>query len=118
LEALTMGLVYLMSLLGGLACMALLDRRYRLFFWNRPAAAAAVLLIGVGFFLMWDVAGIRLDIFHRGETPIMTGVLVAPELPLEEVFFLAFLCYVTMILFTLVLTWRSSRQVPAPGQQS
>jgi len=34
------------------------------------------------------------------EAPISTGILVAPELPLEELFFLAFLCYLTMILIT------------------
>ena len=30
----------------------------------------------------------------------MTGILLAPELPLEEPLFLAFLCYLTMVLIT------------------
>ena len=91
-----MGLVYLAALLVSLGCMTLLDWRFRLFFWRDAKRAAIVLAIGVVFFLAWDLAGIGLDIFYRGETDIMTGVLLAPELPLEEAFFLALLCYLTM----------------------
>lgn len=91
-----MGFAYLAALLVSLGCMALLDRRFTLFFWRDVRRASVVLVLGVFFFLAWDLAGIGLDIFYRGETVIMTGVLLAPELPLEEVFFLALLCYVTM----------------------
>jgi lycopene cyclase domain-containing protein len=91
-----MGLIYLGALLVSLACMVLIDRRWKLFFWRDPRSAAIVLVVGVLFFLAWDVAGISQGVFFRGETEIMTGVLLAPELPLEEVFFLTLLCYVTM----------------------
>jgi hypothetical protein len=33
----------------------------------------------------------------------MTGVLLGPELPLEEVFFLILLCYMTMNVFNAVM---------------
>lgn len=95
-----MSFAYLLALLAALACMALLDHRFRLFFWRAPGRAATVLVLGVLFFLAWDVCGIRLGIFSRGETSYLTGVLVAPQLPLEEVFFLTFLCYLTMLLVT------------------
>jgi lycopene cyclase domain-containing protein len=91
-----MGLLYLAALVVSLSCMALLDWRFRLFFWRDAKRAAIVLVLGVVFFLAWDVAGIGLDIFYRGETEIMTGILLAPELPLEEAFFLTLLCYLTM----------------------
>lgn len=42
----------------------------------------------------------------------MTGIMLAPELPLEEAFFLFFLSYLTMVLFTglvQLLTWRAGR---------
>jgi lycopene cyclase domain-containing protein len=91
-----MGLLYLAALLATLFCMVLIDRRWKLFFWRDPRNAAIVLVVGVLFFLAWDVAGISQGVFFRGETEIMTGVLIAPELPLEEVFFLALLCYLTM----------------------
>ncbi|RIJ55093.1 lycopene cyclase domain-containing protein [Clavibacter phaseoli] len=91
-----MGLVYLVLLLVAIGCMMLIDRRWRLFFWRDRTAAALTTLIGVAFFLAWDVAGISQGIFFRGETSFMTGILVGPELPLEEVFFLTLLCYLTM----------------------
>jgi lycopene cyclase domain-containing protein len=87
---------YLIILLVTIGCMMLLDWRHRLFFWVAPLRAAVVLTAGVLFFLVWDLFGIGLDIFYRGETSFMTGLQIAPELPLEEVFFLIFLCYLTM----------------------
>lgn len=91
-----MGIIYLSALLLSLGCMMLLDWRYRLFFWRDAPRAGIVLVVGVLFFLIWDLFGIGLDIFYRGETEIMTGILLAPELPLEEVFFLTLLCYLSM----------------------
>ena len=91
-----MGLLYLTALLLTIGCMMLIDRRWRLFFWRDPMAAALTTAIGVAFFLLWDIAGISQGIYFRGETSFMTGILVGPELPLEEVFFLTLLCYLTM----------------------
>lgn len=90
------GFLYLACLLMALGAMILLDRRFRLFFWASPRTAALVMAIGLVFFLAWDLAGIGLDIFHRGGTDFMLGIVLAPELPVEEVFFLIFLCYLTM----------------------
>ncbi|GGF35655.1 lycopene cyclase domain-containing protein [Subtercola lobariae] len=97
-----MGVLYLLGLLVALTGMVLLDRRFHLFFWRDARRAAIVLAVGVLFFLGWDAAGINLGIFFRGETSFMTGIVVARELPLEELFFLALLCYLTMNLFTAV----------------
>ncbi|SDY74333.1 lycopene cyclase domain-containing protein [Herbiconiux ginsengi] len=94
-----MGILYLAALLVSLGGMVVLDRRFRLFFFDRPVRAAVVLLVGVAFFVVWDLLGIGLGIFFRGETDFMTGILLAPELPLEEVFFLTLLCYLTMNVF-------------------
>ena len=91
-----MSLLYLLTLLFSLGGMVVLDWRFRLFFWRSAGRAALVLGIGVVFFLAWDLLGISLGIFYRGETTVMTGVQLAPELPLEEFFFLTFLCYLTM----------------------
>ena len=87
------GLVYLGALLLALAGLAVLDRRYRLAFWSDARRAAVCVGVGVALFLAWDLAGLALGIFARGESPHMTGVLLAPELPLEELFFLALLSY-------------------------
>ncbi|MCU1447164.1 lycopene cyclase domain-containing protein [Cryobacterium sp.] len=91
-----MSVAYLLALLVSLTGMIVLDRRFRLFFWRAPRVAAIVLVAGVLFFLAWDLIGIGSGIFYRGETSFMTGLQVAPELPVEEVFFLTFLCYLFM----------------------
>ncbi|QJU55410.1 lycopene cyclase domain-containing protein [Herbiconiux sp. KACC 21604] len=94
-----MGILYLAALLVSITGMVVLDRRFRLFFFDRPGRAAVVLVAGVVFFVLWDLAGIGLGIFFRGETSFMTGLQVAPELPVEELFFLTLLCYLTMNVF-------------------
>ncbi len=94
------GFAYLGALLVSLGGLALLDRRFRLAFWYDARRAAWTVGLGVVGFLLWDLAGLGLGIFARGDSPHMTGVLLAPELPLEEAFFLALLSYVGL------LAWR------------
>lgn len=91
-----MTLLYLAALLVALFGMVMLDRRFTLFFWRDARRAAIVLPVGILFFLIWDFVGVGLGVFFRGETAFMTGLQIAPEIPLEEVFFLALLCYLTM----------------------
>jgi lycopene cyclase domain-containing protein len=57
--------------------------------------------VAVVFFLAWDVVGIATGVFFRGSGPWMTGVLLGPELPLEELFFLMLLSYSTLIAYLL-----------------
>lgn len=94
-----MGAIYLAALLVSLGCMLLLDWRFRLFFWRDAVAATVVTAVGLAFFLVWDVAGIAAGIFFRGEAVIATGIVLAPELPLEEPIFLVFLVVCTMVLY-------------------
>jgi lycopene cyclase domain-containing protein len=88
--------LYLGGLLVGIAGMIVLDLRYGLFFRRAPLRAAVVLVVGVAFFLAWDLAGIGLGVFFPGRSAIVTGVLLAPGLPLEEPLFLVLLCYSAM----------------------
>ena len=89
---------YLAGLLVVIGCMALIDARWRLVFWRAPIAATVTVGVGLAFFLLWDAAGIALGVFFRGDSGIVTGVQLAPELPLEEPVFLFFLCYLTLVL--------------------
>jgi len=93
------GILYLAALLVSLTGMVVLDRRFLLFFWRDARRAGIVLAVGVLFLLAWDFAGVGGGIFFRGETSFMTGLQIAPEIPLEEVFFLTLLCYLTMNLY-------------------
>lgn len=113
-----MSVLYLIGLLGALAGMVVLDLRYRLFFGRAPLRAAFVLVLGIAFFVAWDAAGIGLGIFFRGTSSLLVGVQLAPELPLEELFFLTLLCYLTMNLYGAlsgVVSGRRNRAVePGP----
>lgn len=91
-----MNALYLVGLLISLSGMVVLDLRFRLFFARSWWRAAIVMAVGIGYFLVWDVAGIDAGIFFRGNPELLTGVLLGPELPLEELFFLALLCYTVM----------------------
>lgn len=94
------GLVYLAVLLALIGCMLLIDRRFALFFWHDARSAAIVTAVGTLFLLAWDFAGIATGIFLRGPGEIATGIELAPEMPLEEPFFLVFLVLCTMVLYT------------------
>ena len=102
--------LYLIGLLVALAGMVVLDVRFRLFFGRGPVRAAIVLVLGVAFFLAWDAAGIGLGIFFRGTSTLLVGMQLAPELPLEELFFLTLLCYLTMNAYGAAARWSSSRR--------
>ncbi|HEV7741675.1 MAG TPA: lycopene cyclase domain-containing protein [Pseudolysinimonas sp.] len=97
-----MSALYLIGLLVALTGMVVLDLRFRLFFRVSPVRAAIVMAAGMAFFLVWDLAGIGLGVFFRGNPALLVGVQLAPELPLEEFFFVALLCYTTMNLFALL----------------
>ena len=89
---------YLTALVVSLLGLGLIDRRHGLaLFDGKVLRTLVTLAVGVVFFLAWDVAGITQGVFFRGVGPYQTGVLIGPELPLEEVFFLTLLCYVTLL---------------------
>ncbi|WP_404436816.1 lycopene cyclase domain-containing protein [Microbacterium aerolatum] len=104
-----MSAVYAVSLVVSTACLVLLDVRFGLVFRRRPLIATATLAIGVVFFVAWDAVGIGLGVFRHLDSSWATGILLAPEFPLEELLFLLFLCYLTLILLS---GWRRWREEP------
>lgn len=91
------GFTYLGALVLSIAAMALIDVRWRLAFRRAPVPSALAVGAGALVLLAWDLAGIGFGVFFRGESPWATGVLLAPELPLEEPVFLVFLCYLSLV---------------------
>jgi len=92
-----MGLAYLGGLLLSIGAMALIDARWRLAFWNSPGASAAAVGAGTALLLLWDLVGIGFGVFFQGDSPWATGLVLAPELPVEEPVFLVFLCYLSLV---------------------
>lgn len=114
------GLVYLLCLLTALACMVLLDRRFGLALWRAPRRAATVLVAGIVLFLAWDLAAIGSGHYRMGDSPLMSGLELGPELPLEELVFLTFLCHLTLVLWGLVdlLLGRRGRRAPVRQEEA
>jgi len=101
---------YLGALLGSMAGTAIIDRRLRLALWHDPrrtivAVAASTLLL-----LVWDLVAISIDLFRIGESAGMTGIELAPHMPLEEPVFLVFLSYVSIVLWRLGMRLVASRR--------
>ena len=94
-----MSFAYLGALMVSIAGLGFLDWRYRVAVFAQPRRALATIGIGVAVFLAWDIAGVGLGIFFRGDAGYMTGVQLAPEVPLEELFFLILLNYQTLLLW-------------------
>ncbi len=93
------GGAYLIALLVSLAGLGFLDWRYSVALFADARRTLATVGIGVAVFLVWDLAGVGLGIFFRGESRYLTGLQVAPEVPLEELFFLTLLVYQTLLLW-------------------
>jgi lycopene cyclase domain-containing protein len=114
-----MAVIYLLSLMVSLACMVLLDRRFRLVLWRAPRAGAMVLAVGLGFFLAWDLVAIASRHYAAGTSGAMTGIMLAPELPVEEILFILFLSYLTLVLRgLLVLALGGRDRTERPGRRA
>ena len=92
---------YAVILLVSIAGLILCDMRWKLVAWrNTPAKKATLATIAtlVGFFLVWDIAGILLGIFYTNPRYTLGINLGTPNLPIEEVFFLMLLVYSVLII--------------------
>ena len=87
---------YLTVLLVTIGCMVLCDWRWRLAFFLDARRATVLSIVVVAAFLLWDAFGIMTGSFFRGGSEYMTGVILAPEMPVEEPIFLFFLTYLTI----------------------
>ena len=90
---------YLTALLLSLGCLLAVDRRWHLVFWADARRAAAVIGAGTLAFLLWDVVAIAQGFYYRGSSRFMTGWELAPELPVEELVFIVFLCHLTLVCY-------------------
>lgn len=83
------------------------------------AARAASIAVGmVALFLVWDGLGVAFGVFSCGDSPYMTGIELAPDIPLEEPFFLFFLTYLTLNLTTAARRLLNGRVVAGAGSES
>lgn len=89
--------LYLLLLSLSIAGLAIIDIRYRLVFSKNRRLAVKVLGICMLMFIVWDIAGIVLNIFFIGQTDLLLGIRFG-DFPLEEIFFLILLNYTALVL--------------------
>ena len=99
-----MSWVYLVAIVVSMLGMVVLDWRYKLALWEDFRRTIVTVAIGVTVFIIWDIFGIALGIFFSGHSEFMSGVYLAPEFPIEELLFLTFLCYFTLIMYRILET--------------
>lgn len=92
---------YLAVILFSMMGMVVLDWRYRLALFHDARRALIAVALGVVVFIVWDILGIALGIFFSGQSEYMSGIYIGPEFPIEELAFLTFLCYFTLVVYRL-----------------
>lgn len=90
---------YLLAILLSISGMVILDWRYSLALFHDARRSLITLAVGVMIFIIWDIFGITLGIFFSGHSPYMSGIYLGPEFPVEELLFLTFLCYLTLVMY-------------------
>lgn len=91
--------IYLAGLVVSIAGLAMIDRRLKLAIWYDAKRTALTVGSAVAVFVLWDIAGIALGIFFHGGSNLTLPLRILPEFPIEELFFLTLLCYVTLLLY-------------------
>lgn len=91
--------MYLAALCVAIACLVLIDYRYKLAFFAHARRTVLTLAVAIGLFVVWDILGIQLGIFFHGGSTLTLPFRLVPEFPLEELFFLFLLTYVTLIVY-------------------
>ena len=91
--------LYLLVVVACALGVGLVDWRLRLALPLAPGRTLAAVGIGTAFFLVWDAFGIAAGVFVKGDSALLLGIDLAPQLPLEEPFFLAFLSYLALVVW-------------------
>lgn len=90
---------YLIGLIIAIAGLVVIDWQFKLAFFYDRKRTALTLLAAIGLFVIWDVLGIHLGIFFHGGSDLTLPIRLMTEFPLEELFFLFLLTYVSLIVY-------------------
>lgn len=90
---------YLLALVISISGLLFIDFRYKLAFWHDLRRTAITIAIAMNIFIIWDFFGIFLGIFFHGDSPYALPFTLLPEFPVEELFFLFLLCYVSLSVY-------------------
>lgn len=97
-----------MSLLvASIAGLAVADYRYKLAFWHDRRRAIKTILEAGSVFVIWDILGIAMGIFFRGNSKLVLPFDILPEFPPEELLFIILLCYSVLVIYTGFKKWQN-----------
>jgi len=99
-------LAYLGVLLVSICGLIYIDYRYKLAFWHDARRTTLTIIISMCVFILWDITGIIMGIFLKGVSRYMLPFVIAPQFPVEELFFLFLLSFVTLLLYRGLGRWR------------
>lgn len=105
-----MSLVYGAALLVSTGCIALLDARWRLALWRAPGRSLLALAITVAVLVVWDIVGIAAGVFLHLPSAWASGIMLGPAFPIEELLFLVFLGYLTLVLLGAAQAWKERQR--------
>ena len=88
---------YFASLLFALVGLLFWDFKSKLALFDDPIALLRVMGVSLGFFLIWDISGIVLNVFHTNTRFTIGLNIISPDLPIEELLFLLFLSYIVLL---------------------
>lgn len=93
--------IYLGLLLMMIAGMVTVDYRLKIAFFADWRRAAKTVTSSMVLFIAWDLFGIGLHIFYPNGSRYVLDIMLAPKFPIEELFFLFSLSYLTLLLWNL-----------------
>jgi lycopene cyclase domain-containing protein len=97
---------YLIGLTIAIICLVLIDWRKKLALFYDYKRSLSVIAIAMIFFIIWDLFGIDLGIFFSGNSVYASHIMLLPDFPIEELFFLFLFCYLTLLIYRFVRkTW-------------
>ena len=103
--------LYLLFLIATIICLGLCDYRWKLAFFYKPKRSLLTIIVCMVILIIWDAAGIMLGIFFSGQSDFTLSYRLAPEFPIEEVFFLFVLSYVTLLFYRFLEVRNKARTI-------
>jgi lycopene cyclase domain-containing protein len=97
--------LYVLSILFSFGGLLLLDWRYRVALFWRWRTALKLVLASFAFLLVWDLALVGSGLYWTKPQYVSGWYVGTPNLPVEELGFLLFLSYLTLLLWR----WRWPR---------
>lgn len=91
---------YLFALVFSICGLLTFDWRHKLAFFYDTRRSSLTIATAMLVFVLWDLLGIGLGIFYNGNSDYTLPFELLPNLPVEELFFLFLLCYLTLLIYT------------------